>query len=848
MQLNHDQDCCDPQQLEAYLSASLDDTAAVQVEEHLSSCHACRERFDQVAFTQQEWQRTQSLLRADDLDVALLEFRAGSGQADRESCRDESAMLSREIQGWLDPTDDPAMLGRFAGYEIVGIIGHGGMGIVLKGFESSLNRYVAIKILAPRLATNGTARKRFAREARAAAAVLHENVIAIHRVDEWHGLPFLVMPYIAGVSLQKRIDDDGPLSIEATLRVGMQIAAGLAAAHAQGLVHRDIKPANILLDQGVERVTITDFGLARAADDASMTRTGVIAGTPQYMSPEQAEAKAMDARSDLFSLGSVLYTMAAGRSPFRGEGSFEVLKRIVNEPARPLCDIDPAVPKWFENLVGLLHAKSAEDRPQSAGDVQHLLNACLLHLTQPNHSLPRQLVSTVATKDGQRRWIIGGIGISALALILLAFFMQPPLKVDDRNGEQRADSGAVTDAQGKQIATVLGKPVYEGDINKNLGDKDNLAHLLFEPLMEQYCQQQGIDRDAELKAKIKDEPTRAVARMLVMRAELNRHLYEKYGGRVQLTAFGPVAVDAQRKWLDDRKEASDFSINDARFQEMFDKLWVKEPLNAIFASPDQIKEAFDPAITQRFIDNYSRIPAGAAKTADAIDRALAGLSESVHHDFARNGVPRDRFAVRGDDENEHTASKPDGLHVAHPGADGYSNTLVETLIRVHGNFDVIASFGNFTFRPGGNGSGAISLTVILENDFHTHASVQRGAMLDSLKPTWHFVQSEFVRSPQREPGVIWLGTTGEESTSGRLRLARIGETLYCLFAADNSPEFRLMHAEQVGPEDLLFGGIRLIAGVQSNDGTHGTTSVVWNDLTIRAERITDWPAEDSAEP
>ena len=193
---------------------------------------------------------------------------------------------------------------------------------------------MAIKILAPRLATNGTARKRFAREARAAAAVLHENVIAIHRVDEWHGLPFLVMPYIAGVSLQKRIDDEGPLSIEATLRVGIQIAAGLAAAHAQGLVHRDIKPANILLDRGVERVTITDFGLARAADDASMTRTGVIAGTPQYMSPEQAEAKTMDARSDLFSLGSVMYTMAAGRPPFRGEGCFEVLKRIGTEAAR----------------------------------------------------------------------------------------------------------------------------------------------------------------------------------------------------------------------------------------------------------------------------------------------------------------------------------------------------------------------------------------------------------------------------------------------------------------------------------------------------------------------------------
>lgn len=402
MQLNHDQDCCDPRQLEAYLSDSLDDEAAVQVEEHLSSCHTCRERFDTAAFTQQEWQRTQSLLRHDDLDSTLLELHTKHGQADRDMGRNESAMLSREIQGWLDPTDDPAMLGRFAGYEIVGIIGHGGMGIVLKGFESSLNRYVAIKILAPRLATNGTARKRFAREAKAAAAVLHENVIAIHRVDEWHGLPFLVMPYIAGVSLQKRIDDEGPLSIEATLRVGMQVAAGLAAAHAQGLVHRDIKPANILLDQGVERVTITDFGLARAADDASMTRTGVIAGTPQYMSPEQAEAKAMDARSDLFSLGSVLYTMAVGRPPFRGEGSFEVLKRIVNEPARPMREIEASVPDWFERIVSKLHSKNPSERPSSADVVSELLEACLAHVQQPTTVPLPESLNTLAAHQNRR--------------------------------------------------------------------------------------------------------------------------------------------------------------------------------------------------------------------------------------------------------------------------------------------------------------------------------------------------------------------------------------------------------------------------------------------------------------
>ena len=139
------------------------------------------------------------------------------------------------------------------------------MGIVLRAFDEKLHRVVAIKVLAPQLATSATARKRFVREAQAAAAVSHEHVVTIHAVEEANGLPYLVMQYVAGMSLQERLDRDGPLELKEILRIGMQTAAGLAAAHAQGLVHRDIKPANILLENGVERVKITDFGLARAA-------------------------------------------------------------------------------------------------------------------------------------------------------------------------------------------------------------------------------------------------------------------------------------------------------------------------------------------------------------------------------------------------------------------------------------------------------------------------------------------------------------------------------------------------------------------------------------------------------
>jgi serine/threonine-protein kinase len=423
---------CSRQHIDEYLAGELPEAAMIAVEDHLSTCQSCSSQLEAVAAPDDAWQQTQDMLSTDRFDgtcsLSSTTCLTSDSRLDCDSLslhdddvkHRDAVILTREIQGWLDPTDDPNMLGRFAGYEIVGIIGHGGMGIVLKGFEAALNRFVAIKVLAPRLATSGAARKRFAREAQAAAAVIHENVIAIHRVDQSHELPFLVMPYLGGVSLQKRIDIEGPLSIEATLRIGSQIAAGLSAAHAQGLVHRDIKPANILLERGVERVTITDFGLARAADDASVTRTGVIAGTPQYMSPEQARARPLDARSDLYSLGSVLYVMATARPPFRGEASFEVLEQIVNTPARPIREINASIPAWFETLVDRLHQKSADARPESANEVRQLIDTCLLHLLEPNRPLPQELAVS-RPKRTVRWWLSAAIVFIAISVSVLAY-------------------------------------------------------------------------------------------------------------------------------------------------------------------------------------------------------------------------------------------------------------------------------------------------------------------------------------------------------------------------------------------------------------------------------------------
>jgi serine/threonine protein kinase len=254
--------------------------------------------------------------------------------------------------------------------------------VVLKAHDSELNRPIAVKLLAPHLAHVGAARERFSREGRAAAAVVHEHVVAIYNVESGGPVPFLVMQYVPGRSLQARVDEDGPLGVEEILRIGMQAASGLAAAHRQGLVHRDVKPSNILLENQVERAILTDFGLARAIDDASLTQTGILAGTPHYMSPEQATGGAIDHRSDLFSLGAVLYFMATGHPPFRAVGTLAVLHRICRERHRPVWEVNRNMPDELCDVIDNLLEKKPSRRPDSADDVHEQLSQLLSRAQQ----------------------------------------------------------------------------------------------------------------------------------------------------------------------------------------------------------------------------------------------------------------------------------------------------------------------------------------------------------------------------------------------------------------------------------------------------------------------------------
>jgi len=281
--------------------------------------------------------------------------------------------------------------------------------------------------MAPQLAATSPARKRFLREARSSAQVRHENVVQVYEVAE-QPLPYLVMEFIPGETLQQKLDRVGPLEVPETLRIGRQIAEGLAAAHATDLIHRDIKPGNVLLEGGHHKVKITDFGLARTADDASISQSGIIAGTPMYMAPEQTQGQTLDQRADLFSLGSVLYQMVAGRPPFRANSAVAVLKRVAEDRPRPIREIIPETPQWLCDIIAKLHAKDPDERYQSAREVADVLadceaqlkaNAKLKDYSRIPRSQPQQ--STPRLRLRRRRWaaaaavlllLLGGLGFT----------------------------------------------------------------------------------------------------------------------------------------------------------------------------------------------------------------------------------------------------------------------------------------------------------------------------------------------------------------------------------------------------------------------------------------------------
>ncbi len=381
-------DCPDSSRLHDLLDGVAGDQD--ELTRHLDDCPRCQQRLETLALDGPippgiahlgRWRLEAGPALADAI-TAL------TGQRDCDTLADDEGILD-----FLAPSDHPGSLGQFGPFEVLEVLGHGGMGIVLKALDPLLNRVIAFKVLAPQLAASAAARKRFAREARAAAAVTHPNVVSIHAVDSDRGLPYLVMEYVAGESLQQRLDREGSLSLEDALQFAIDIADGLAAAHARGIVHRDLKPANVLLaacglaetpaKPQVAIPKITDFGLARSLDDGTVTQSGFLPGTPAYMAPEQARGDRADALSDLFSLGSVLYAMCTGRPPFQAATNFALLRRVSEDEPIAVRQLNPLLPKWLEEIMMKLHAKDPTRRIPSATAAAAMLRECLAHVREP---------------------------------------------------------------------------------------------------------------------------------------------------------------------------------------------------------------------------------------------------------------------------------------------------------------------------------------------------------------------------------------------------------------------------------------------------------------------------------
>jgi serine/threonine protein kinase len=266
-------------------------------------------------------------------------------------------------------------------YAVVRKLGEGGMGAVYLAEDAKLGRKVAIKTMKPELAANAADRERFLREARAAASVEHDNIVPIWGVGQAvDGTPFIAMPFLQGEMLDDRLRREPVSAVGLIVKVAREVADGLAAAHAKGLIHRDIKPGNVWLEgdlsakslnEQVRRCKILDFGLARSVDkeEAQLTVSGAILGTPAFMAPEQARGEKVDHRADLFSLGATLYRMATGRRPFTGSTAMAVLLALATESPPPVLELAPAFPPSLASLIERLLCKDAAGRPQSATEV-----------------------------------------------------------------------------------------------------------------------------------------------------------------------------------------------------------------------------------------------------------------------------------------------------------------------------------------------------------------------------------------------------------------------------------------------------------------------------------------------
>lgn len=424
--------CPAPEQLADFLSGSLALEHVSVLESHLSECSPChdtllelgsQDTFEQLAI---EAFNKPAFNSATDnkTDQAHINLVAAAAKAWPQGNQTNSRAAQAEVKQAFDADESGKSIGIFGQFRIDELLGSGSSGVVYLATDITLDRQVALKILRPSL--GHSAKARFLTEAKATAAMDHPNVVSIHQVGVEKGMAFIAMKWTPGETLASRMADGKPMPVEAIRTIGSQIAAGLAAAHDANLIHRDIKPANIWLEESTDNVRILDFGLVRASnEEVSLTLTGMLAGTPSYMSPEQTRGGELDSRSDLFSLGCVLYQMLSGELPFQGNNVLAMLQSIQKDtpphPREPIADSS----EELSALVMSLLQKSPADRPPSASMVSAAIQSDLSQWPFVPSVKPRSAKST-------RVWnplTICGVVLAACILGMAAFFTPQIIRI-----------------------------------------------------------------------------------------------------------------------------------------------------------------------------------------------------------------------------------------------------------------------------------------------------------------------------------------------------------------------------------------------------------------------------------
>jgi serine/threonine protein kinase/predicted Zn-dependent protease len=318
-------------------------------------------------------------------------------------------------------------------YRIIEKLGEGGMGVVYKALDTTLDRHVAIKFLPPHLSKDEEATKRFIHEAKAASALDHANIGTIYEVEKTpDGRTFIVMAYYEGETLRERIDQ-GKISVDEAINIIAQIASGLARAHEKEIVHRDIKPSNIIITERNE-AKIIDFGLAKLAGKTRLTKEGTTLGTVAYMSPEQAKGEETDHRSDIFSLGVILYELLAGEPPFKGEHEAALLYEIVHESPKPLTEHRVDLPEAVISIVDRALKKNAVERYQNASDLRREIADYTQRSVLREMKGSGEIRSAGSSRSKIKLW--GGIAAAALIIVVMLALIRPALFRDEAVSEE----------------------------------------------------------------------------------------------------------------------------------------------------------------------------------------------------------------------------------------------------------------------------------------------------------------------------------------------------------------------------------------------------------------------------